>query len=837
MSTPFAKGERVTHVSARDARTNGTVMDIHLDAGREYFTVQLDDGREVQTIATRLRKGEYTGVGAWQRVLDAGTNCYFFFDEARNETVWDTPEAQAMIFGNGNDRRGDSDDGRTDEEEEDDGTVIPLQPVVQQPQGGLRPAFEERQQSFRSGLPAEDEQFDDPDTEIREIYLAPSRQQNSHPIGVVSRPEEFEDEEDDPEIVQGSFRAQPRIQQRVQAAQATQGSYQRTRQDDSGEASTYAPSSEAPIQPTADGYSRSLMIARSTELRRALIATGTESLAGNLQILGISTRQDEWDAHKLAGTLVSALSKLALTMSAQDLNLLLKHVMGGPENHALADRLSFVSAPAAAEATESSNPPIRNIILSRSPERSAPPSRGTYPPERLPQREPSPGYWANDSRQLSREGSGSMELRSAPPPRMVTTPVTSPPLAGRRPISIDQRFSATIDRGFSDERQSRGYQSFNETRSASRDPRYYDSYPASSTSIRSSVYASPDPQRSADHYAGREYSRVETVGSLLDNKRRDNLWSGVPPPSRAPPTGPSPPRQSPQRTAHEPSRVVDVERSVQRQLTPAMEAAASQQSRNVSPVRPMSSRGSLADYQGAAAVPLNDSFTADDYALPPIPSTSQNQSMPRRTMVESKSSPTEISIPLDDRRGPRPSDGIVRTGSPLRNESPRKLQSSQSSSVRFDDSMNEIHEHRAAYARSDESSRDVDAIEDGRGEHDEQPNGMANNQEPNGTSEREESPGDIAANLSDLNINLDKLLAEVASAGDRIDATWKPQHEELHVELPQQDQGDHKLLGDDYQSQPTGRVPPPRPPPYGREEQARYTPKPSKSCGVGCVVS
>src|SRR5689334_20852845 len=94
----FVKGERITHISATDIKSNGIIESVHFDDGHEYYTLLLDDGREIQTVGSRLKKGEFTGVGNWQRLLDPQTECYFFFDDVRKKTLWDTPEAREIIF-------------------------------------------------------------------------------------------------------------------------------------------------------------------------------------------------------------------------------------------------------------------------------------------------------------------------------------------------------------------------------------------------------------------------------------------------------------------------------------------------------------------------------------------------------------------------------------------------------------------------------------------------------------------------------------------------------------------------------------------------------------------
>ena len=98
MSTSFKIGDTVTYINASKNRSNGVILDVHSDAGQAYFTLQLEEGREVQTTLDRIRKGEHTGVGLWQRVLDANTNCYFFFNEFTSQTLWDTPESRQAIF-------------------------------------------------------------------------------------------------------------------------------------------------------------------------------------------------------------------------------------------------------------------------------------------------------------------------------------------------------------------------------------------------------------------------------------------------------------------------------------------------------------------------------------------------------------------------------------------------------------------------------------------------------------------------------------------------------------------------------------------------------------------
>jgi hypothetical protein len=58
----FVKGERLTHVSQGGIRCNGRVVDVHDDAGNVYYSVLLDDGREVNTTENRLRKGRFVFV-------------------------------------------------------------------------------------------------------------------------------------------------------------------------------------------------------------------------------------------------------------------------------------------------------------------------------------------------------------------------------------------------------------------------------------------------------------------------------------------------------------------------------------------------------------------------------------------------------------------------------------------------------------------------------------------------------------------------------------------------------------------------------------------------------
>ncbi|KAH9253327.1 hypothetical protein BASA81_008678 [Batrachochytrium salamandrivorans] len=126
----YEKGERATHVSQENVRTNCVVIKVHSDQDMEcYYTVVLDHsgGREVQTVGGRLKKGEYTGVGAWQRVLDDRTACYFFFNDLTQETLWDTPEAREQVYGDYGDG-GDNDhyygDGGDYEER-------PISPIAQ----------------------------------------------------------------------------------------------------------------------------------------------------------------------------------------------------------------------------------------------------------------------------------------------------------------------------------------------------------------------------------------------------------------------------------------------------------------------------------------------------------------------------------------------------------------------------------------------------------------------------------------------------------------------------------------------------------------------------------
>ena len=556
----------MTHLSARDQRTNGTIVGDHVDAGVEYFTVRLDDGREVQTIDDRLRKGEYTGIARWQRMLDATTGCYYFFDEERNETLWDTPEARDRLFSM----------KRPSPTAVVDDVVSPTR-------------------SRKSISPLKNVSF------------------STEPPSVVHFSTQDETEEEDAdEYVQlspvaqppfASSSSQPPIRTSFRSADVDSvvsptkriPQQQPTLSTFSAPSLPEKPQRHQPVVLSSEGgETRSRSIANSTDLRDALVKTGSAAIAGNLRVLGIPVGEDEYDSRKLADQLCWALAKISHSIEAGDLNLLLKHVMGGPENHALADRLSFTGE---SERRNNYQPPVqpsRSVYDEDDHVRSAsnqlayydgPQSSAQLPlrydnfqtsqPQRQAHqfnddnyresqsyhnylndqyvananydkpRSPPTNYATRsfdyqqhqqETRRLSREGTGTMEMKGN------VSPLAEPYLPIRSPSNYERPESNWQASEIRSDRASFGSRMY-ETSSPEMSPAPMNArfesrvQPLGTTSVsRQDLLGRVNSSISPNTPHGKPITGA--VGSSESIKRRSELWASMPPPSRAPPSGP-----------------------------------------------------------------------------------------------------------------------------------------------------------------------------------------------------------------------------------------------------------------------------------------------------------